>query len=98
MTTFHRTYQHRAYTSKAGYARIAEVLHESAGLYNAALGEWRWAYNAGVSVSLYSQYRELTAIRAGDAFWGGISVQVGRGVLAPRQQGKTGILSASEGG
>ena len=30
---------------------------------------------------LYSQYRELTAIRAGDAFWGGISVQVGRGVL-----------------
>ena len=81
MTIFHRTYQHRAYTSKAGYERIAEVLRESARLYNAALEEWRWAYTAGVSVSLYSQYRELTAIRAGDAFWGGISVQVGRGVL-----------------
>ena len=81
MTIFHRTYQHRAYTSKAGYERIAEVLRESARLYNAALEEWRWAYTAGVSVSLYSQYRELTAIRAGDAFWGGMSVNVGRGVL-----------------
>ena len=66
-----KTYQQRAYTSKAGYERIAEVLRESARLYNAALEEWRWAYRAGVSVSLYSQYRELTAIRAGDAFWGG---------------------------
>ena len=81
MAIFHRTYQHRAYTSKGGYARIAEVLRESARLYNAALEEWRWAYRTGVSVSLYSQYRELTAIRAGDAFWGGISVEVGRGVL-----------------
>ena len=81
MTIFHRTYQHRAYSSKAGYARIVEVLRESARLYNAALEEWRWAYRAGVSVSLYSQYRELTAIRAGDPFWGGMSVQVGRGVL-----------------
>ena len=76
-----KTYQHRAYTSKAGYARIAEVLRESARLYNAALEEWRWAYRAGVSVSLYSQFRELTAIRAGDAFWGVVSVQIGRGVL-----------------
>ena len=81
MTIFHRTYQHRAYSSKAGYARIAEVLRESTKLYNAALEEWRWAYRSGESVSLYSQYRELTAIRADDAFWGGISVQVGRGVL-----------------
>ena len=76
-----KTYQQRAYTSKAGYERIAEVLRESARLYNAALEEWRWAYKSGVSVSLYSQYRELTAIRAGDPFWGDISVQVGRGVL-----------------
>ena len=50
-----KTYQHRAYTSKAGYERIAEVLRESARLDNAALEEWRWAYKAGVSVSLYSQ-------------------------------------------
>ena len=81
MTKFHRTYQHRAYTSRTGYERIAEVLRESARLYNAALEEWRWAYRAGVSVSLYSQHRELTAIRAEDEFWGGISLQVGRGVL-----------------
>ena len=76
-----KTYQHRAYTSKAGYERIAEVLRESARLYNAALEEWRWAYRAGVSVSLYSQFRELTAMRAGDPFWGVVSVQIGRGVL-----------------
>ena len=81
MTTFHRTYQHRAYTSRAGYKRIEAVLRESARLYNAALEEWRWAYRAGAGVSLYSQYNELTAIRAGDIFWGGMSVQVGRGVL-----------------
>ena len=81
MATFHRTYQHRAYTSRGGYERITEVLRESATLYNASLEEWRCAYRAGVSVSLYSQYRELTAIRADDEFWGDISIQVGRGVL-----------------
>ena len=81
MTKIHKTYQHRAYTSRAGYETLAEVIRESARLYNAALEEWRWAYRAGVSVSLYSQYRELTAIRANDAFWGGMSVNVGRGVL-----------------
>ena len=81
MTKFHKTYQYRAYTSRAGYETLAEVMRESARLYNAALEEWRWAYRAGVNVSLYSQYRELTAIRADDAFWGGISLQVARGAL-----------------
>ena len=81
MTKIHKTYQHRAYASRAGYERIAEILRESARLYNAALEEWRWTYRAGVSVSLYSQYRELTAVRASDEFWGSISIQVGRGVL-----------------
>ena len=81
MTKIHKTYQHRAYASRAGYERIAEILRESARLYNAALEEWRWTYRAGVSVSLYSQYRELTAIRASDEFWGSMSIQVGRGVL-----------------
>lgn len=81
MASVQKTYQHRAYTSKAGYRRIEQVLRESTVLYNAALEEWRWAYRAGVSVSLYSQYRELTAIRADDEFWGGVSVQIGRGVL-----------------
>ena len=81
MIKIHKTYQHRAYTSRAGYETLAEVMRDSARLYNAALEEWRWAYRSGVSVSLYSQYRELTAIRADDAFWGGISLQVARGVL-----------------
>ena len=81
MIKIHRTYQHRAYTDKAGYRRIEEVLRESARLYNAALEEWRGAWRVGESVSLYSQYRELTAIRAEDDFWGGVSVQIGRGVL-----------------
>ena len=82
MIKIHKTYQHRAYTSRVGYETLAEVMRESARLYNAALEEWRWAYRACVSISLYSQYRELTAIRAGDAFWGSMSIQVGRGVLS----------------
>ena len=82
MIKIHKTYQHRAYTSRVGYETLPEVMRESARLYNAALEEWRWAYRAGVSISLYSQYRELTAIRAGDAFWGSMSIQVGRGVLS----------------
>ena len=82
MAKIHKTYQHRAYTIRAGYETIAEVLRESARLYNAALEEWRWAYRAGVSISLYSQYRELTAIRDDDAFWGGMSVNVGREPVA----------------
>ena len=81
MGEVYKTHQYRAYTSKSGYRRIEEVLRESARLYNAALEEWRWAYRSGVSVSLYSQYKELTAIRSVDAFWGGISIGVGRGVL-----------------
>ena len=81
MIKIHKTYQHRAYTSRAGYETLAELIRESARLYNAALEEWRWAYRAGVSISLYSQYRELTAIRSTDEFWGSISIQVGRGVL-----------------
>ena len=95
MQKVHRTYQHRAYASKAGYARIAEVMRESARLYNAALEEWRWAYRAGVSVSLYSQYRELTAIRAEDNFWGGVSgvsIQVGRGVLRRADRARQGFF------
>ncbi len=88
MTKFHRTYQHRAYTSRTGYERIAEVMRESARLYNAALEEWRWAYKTGVSVSLYSQYRELTAIRSEDNFWGSISLQVARGLSGHRSRAK----------
>ena len=82
MTKIHKTYQHRAYASRAGYERIAEILRESARLYNAALEEWRWTYRAGVSVSLYSQYRELTAIRASDEFCAGQIERVRRSIVA----------------
>ena len=92
MAKFRRTYQHRAYTSRAGCERLAEVLRESARLYNAALEEWRCAYRAGVSVSLYSQYRELTAIRSEDNFWGGVSIQVGRGVLRRADRARQGFF------
>ena len=68
MKTTHRTYQQRAYTTKAGYAQIDDVLRECARLYNAALEEWKTAYKqVGVSVSMYSQFRELTMVRS---LWG----------------------------
>ena len=38
--TIHRTFQLRGYTSRAGYARIDEVLAHCATLYNAALENW----------------------------------------------------------
>ena len=49
-------------------------------LYNAALEEWRWAYTAGVSVCHIAVQRTHGDTRR-DAFWGGMSVNVGRGVL-----------------
>ena len=58
-----------------------DALRECAKLYNAALEHWRTAWKHGHSVSLYEQYRELTDIRAEDAFWSGVSVCIGRGVL-----------------
>ena len=68
---------------------------QSARLYNAALEEWRWAYKAGVSVSLYSQYRELTVIRADDEFWGGISpFRLARGVLRRADRARQAFLSS----
>ena len=52
-------------------------------LYNAALEEWRTAYRqAGVSLTMYDQMKELTGIRQDDPDgWGALSLQVGRGVL-----------------
>ena len=78
----HKTFQLRGYLSKAGYAQLDAILAECAILYNAALEEWKTAYRTHrVSLSLYDQSRQFTAVRADDAFWGSISTLVGRGVL-----------------
>ncbi len=82
MPTTHKTFQLRGYLSKAGYQQLDDILAECAILYNAAIQEWRDAYkSAGVSLNVFHQNKEFTAVRAQDAFWGGISTLVGRGVL-----------------
>jgi len=56
-------------------------------LYNAALEEWKYAYrhkghSLSVALSKFEQIKEFTGVRNDDPeFWGGISVQIGRGVL-----------------
>ena len=59
-------------------------------LYNAALEAWRdnhrrWQQNPlrdRPRTSFYDNCKELTGLRAADDAWAGLSVQVGRGVLA----------------
>ena len=88
MVLIHKTYQVRSYTSASGYDRIAFVLRNCSQLYNAALEEWKAAYrhkghSLSVSRTKFDQTRELTGLRSDDPeFWGAISVQIGRGVLA----------------
>ena len=81
MATAHVTFQERAYLRRSGHRRLDEAFRECARLYNAALEHWQTAWRHGYSVSLYEQCRELTAIRAEDAYWSGVSVCIGRGVL-----------------
>ena len=82
MVTVHTTYQLRCHIPKPGHARLAEVRRMLNTLYNAALQERRDAWRmAGISVSLYEQNVELTAIRADDPNWAMLDVQLGRGVL-----------------
>ena len=79
----HHTYQHRAYTSRAGYARIAEVLRHNCDLYNAARLERMTAWKqARKSRTFYDQCKELTDIRADDPDgYGSEAVSYGRGAL-----------------
>ena len=81
MATAHIVYQERAYLRRNGHRRLDEAFRECARLYNAALEHWQTAWKHGHTVSLYEQCRELTAIRHDDAYWGSVSVQIGRGVL-----------------
>ena len=81
MANAHVIYQERAYLRRNGYRCLDEALRECARLYNAALEHWQTAWKRGHSVSLYEQYRELTDIRQDDAYWGSMSIGIGRGVL-----------------
>ena len=81
MTTAHAIYQEQAYLRRNGHQALHEAFRECARLYNAALEHWQTAWKRGHSVSLYEQYRELTDIRHDDAYWSGLSIGIGRGVL-----------------
>ena len=83
MSSVHRTYQIRGYTTSQGYGRLDTVLRQCAVLYNAALEEWKTAYKvAGVSRTYYDQCKQLTLVRADDPeLWGALNVRIGRGVL-----------------
>ncbi len=73
----HVTYQFRAYTDRAGYARIDEVLAQHRDLYNSAVLERKWAWEwiekyggpPGGAVNYNSQSREVTALRAERPEW-----------------------------
>lgn len=81
MTTVKAIYQERAYLRRSGHRRLDQAFRECARLYNAALEHWQTAWKYRHSISLYEQYRELTDIRNDDAYWGGMSIEIGRGVL-----------------
>ena len=79
----HRTFQERGYCSRAGYARIDEVLGELCRLGNAALQERRDAWKtARTRISYQDQCRSLTQVRADDPDgFGRLNVAMSRGAL-----------------
>lgn len=78
----HKTYQERAYCSRAGYARIREVLGGCRWLYNRSLEERRNTYRAcGKGMSKFAQMKHLTRLRQESQWWRDLSLQVARGVL-----------------
>ncbi len=82
LTTIHKTYQERGYCSRAGYARIREVLRACRWLYNRALEQRRDIYRAcGKGMTLYTQMKGLTRLRKEQQFWRDIGITVSRGVL-----------------
>ncbi len=81
-TTLHKTYQERGYCSRAGYARIREVLRSCCWLYNRSLEQRKNTYlSDGKGMSLYTQMKELTQLRKEQQFWRDIGITVSRGVL-----------------
>jgi putative transposase len=78
----HKTCQIRGYCSRAGYARIREVLRSCRWLYNRSLEQRRDIYRAcGKSMSKFTQMKQLTRLRAEQQAWRDLSLQVARGVL-----------------
>ena len=79
----HQTYQHRAYTSPAGYARIAKVLRHNCDLYNGARLERMTAWKQSrKSRTFYDQCKELTKVRVDDpGGYGSEAVALSRGAL-----------------
>ena len=79
----YKTFQFRAYATKAGYTRIDRLLLLSAILYNAALEERVSAYrNKGLSISRFDQFKSLTQVRRDDPQnFGSVAVAVFRGPL-----------------
>lgn len=73
----HVVYQFRAYTDKAGYARVDEVLALQRDLYNAAILERKYAREwvekggdpARANITYTSQSKALTALRAESPEW-----------------------------
>ena len=84
-----RTYQHRGHVSRRGCDRLNLVLSGCAELYNAELEHWRDSYKkTGNSESLFDRHKAFTVTRNEDPFWKGLSVYVGRGVLARADRAK----------
>ena len=82
MTATHTTYQLRCHIRRRGHRNLEEVCGMLNRLYNAALQERRDAYRmAGVSVSLYQQNLQLTAIRADAPEWAALDNIIVRTIL-----------------
>ena len=82
MVAAHTTYQARLYLTPAGYARMFEVSGMLNRLYNAALEHRRAAWKqAGVYVSAYDQFRELTSLHKDAPEWRDLSAPVARGAI-----------------
>ena len=80
--TIHKTYQTCGYCSRAGYARIREVLRACRWLYNRSLAERKNIYRAcGKSMTRFTQMKQLTRLRTEQQSWRELSIQVARGVL-----------------
>ena len=78
----HITIQSRGYLRKNGYLRLQQVLDNCRTLYNAALQERRDAWRMQrVRISRIDQMKQLTLVRNDDPNWGGLHLNIGRGVL-----------------
>jgi putative transposase len=78
----YRTYQTRGYTSKAGYARIREVLGVCQRLYNHLLAERKAIYRLTCkTMGKYAQMKWLTSVRSNSQELSDISSLVERGAI-----------------